>query len=324
MELCFTSRKKEGILPFYYVILYNLGMSKVKEKEYNSLIEEFVSFLEVDKNYSCDTSKSYSFDLYEFYMYLHKKNLLETKEEDIIGYLSFLNDNKRKRTSISRKISTLKSFYKYLLNKKKITINPTDYISYPKREKKLPNYIEYNELESILKESLKGKNEKRNNLIIELLYASGIRVSELVNIKLSDINYDNKSIRVIGKGNKERIVYFGEYAELSLKEYIENDREVLDESDADWLFPSTKGKHLTTRTIELAINDIMKNVEIKCKVSPHTLRHTFATHMLNSGCDIRVVQELLGHESLNTTEVYTHISNEELRSTYLKAHPRNK
>lgn len=287
------------------------------------LINSFINYLVVEKNYSDKTVKSYEDDLNSFALEINK-NLLDITEEDIINYLKVLKDNKYKKTSVSRKISSLKSFYKYINFKKiKEGYNPTTYILYPKKDKKLPNFIEYNELEEMIQSSLEGKNKERNNLIIELLYATGVRVSELVNIKLNDIDFNDQSIRVMGKGSKERIVYYGEYALNALNSYINGERkETLNNIDSEWLFSNKKGDHLSTRMIELIIDKIMKNVSIKSKVSPHTLRHTFATHLLNSGCDIRVVQELLGHENLTTTEVYTHITSEELRNTYNKFHLR--
>ncbi len=284
-------------------------------------IEMFLKYLEVEKNYSIKTIESYSNDLIDFCNYLNK-DLIIISEDDIMKYLKYLNDNKFKRATISRKISTLKSFYKFSNKKKIMGSNPTEYILYPKKERKLPNYIEYNELEFLLKESLETKNNLRDNLIIELLYATGIRVSELVNIKINDIDFNSNSIKVLGKGSKERIVYFGDYAKTAIEKYLNSNNYI--KYNSNWLLPSIKGENLTTRSIEMTIDKIMKNVSIKSKVSPHTLRHTFATHMLNSGCDIRVVQELLGHENLTTTEVYTHITNEELRNTYLKCHPRRK
>ena len=287
------------------------------------LINNFIEYLRIEKNYSEKTIKSYHDDL-NFFDMQNNKYLLDISEEDIINYLKILKNNKYKKTSVSRKISSLKSFYKYINFKKiKVGYNPTTYILYPKKDKKLPNFIEYNELEEMIKSSLEGKNKERNSLIVELLYATGLRVSELVNIKINDIDFKDQSIRVVGKGSKERIVYFGEYALSAMNQYIEGERKLtLKDNNSEWLFPNKKGKHLTTRMIEIIIDKIMTKVSIKSKVSPHTLRHTFATHMLNSGCDIRVVQELLGHENLVTTEVYTHITSEELRNTYLKFHKR--
>ncbi len=287
------------------------------------IVNGFLNYLRVEKNYSDKTIKSYEDDLNSFSLEINK-SLLDVTEEDIIEYLKVLKNNKYKKTSVSRKISSLKSFYKYINFKKiKEGYNPTTYILYPKRDRKLPNFIEYNELEELIRSSLEGKNQERNNLIIELLYATGMRVSELVNIKINDIDFNDQSIRVMGKGSKERIVYFGEYALNAMNSYIKGERkEVLKNINSEWLFPNKKGEHLSTRMIELIVDKLMRNVSIKSKVSPHTLRHTFATHLLNSGCDIRVVQELLGHENLTTTEVYTHITNEELRSTYLKFHSR--
>ena len=309
----------EWIFPLFifFKIMYNLIM---KNEE---LINKFLDYLKNEKNYSDKTIKSYEEDLNSFCVKINK-DLLGISEEDIIKYLGVLKDDKLKKTSVSRKISSLKSFYKFINFKKiKENYNPTTYVLYPKREKKLPNYIEYNELEELIKSSFEGKNSERNNLIVELLYATGMRVSELVNIKLNDIDFNDQSIRVFGKGSKERIVYFGEYALDAMNKYIEGERSnTLCSKECEWLFPNKDGKNLTTRTIELIIEKLMNNVSIKSHVSPHTLRHTFATHMLNSGCDIRVVQELLGHENLTTTEVYTHITSEELRNTYLKYHNR--
>jgi integrase/recombinase XerC len=309
----------KGIFPLFifFKIMYNLIM---KNEE---LINKFLDYLKNEKNYSDKTIKSYEEDLNSFCIKINK-DLLGISEEDIIKYLGVLKDDKLKKTSVSRKISSLKSFYKFINFKKiKENYNPTTYVLYPKREKKLPNYIEYNELEELIKSSFEGKNSERNNLIVELLYATGMRVSELVNIKLNDIDFNDQSIRVFGKGSKERIVYFGEYALDAMNKYIEGERSnTLCSKECEWLFPNKDGKNLTTRTIELIIEKLMNNVSIKSHVSPHTLRHTFATHMLNSGCDIRVVQELLGHENLITTEVYTHITSEELRNTYLKYHNR--
>ena len=287
------------------------------------LINKFIEYLKVEKNYSDKTLKSYEDDLNSFAMDIGK-DLLSISEEDIIEYLKILKNNKYKKTSVSRKISSLKSFYKFINFKKiKEGYNPTTYILYPKKDRKLPNYMEYNELEELIRSSLEGKNSERNNLIVELLYATGLRVSELVSIKLNDIDFNDQNIRVMGKGSKERIVYFGEYALESMKKYIDGERkEKLKSIDCEWLFPGKDDRHLTIRTVELVIENLMKSVSVKSHVSPHTLRHTFATHMLNSGCDIRVVQELLGHENLTTTEVYTHITNEELRNTYLKFHRR--
>ena len=249
-----------------------------------------------------------------------KKDLRKVNDKDIRSYLEELNKQNEKPTSIRRKISTLKSFYKYLyknnyIDKKDYPLNKT---VYPKVEKRLPKFIYYNDLLEILDESTRDKDGIRDRLIIEMLYATGVRVSELVNIKYNDIDFNNRRIRVCGKGNKERIVYYGEYAEDVLKEYMNTHIK----NDNGYVFINSKGGQLTTRGVRYIIDNIMNRLSVKVHVTPHVLRHTFATDMLNNGCDIKVVQELLGHASLQTTEVYTHVTNERLKEVYYSCFPR--
>lgn len=289
-----------------------------EEFEKIKIIEEFINFIK-KKNYSDNTYISYISDLYYFYMFV-KKDLDKVTENDIRDYLEFLNMKKESSSSIRRKISSFKSFYKFLyLND---FIDKKDYpmarIGYPKQEKKLPKFIYYNDLLEILEESSKDSDGIRDKLIIEMLYATGVRVSELVNIKYSDIDYNNRRIRVSGKGNKERIVYFGEYALDQLNEYTSTHKK----NDEGYVFINSKGGQLTDRGVRYIIDNIMKRLSVKVHVTPHVLRHTFATDMLNNGCDIKIVQELLGHSSLRTTEVYTHVTNERLKEVYYKYHPR--
>ena len=191
-------------------------------------------------------------------------------------------------------------------------------IAYPKLEKKLPKFIYYNDLLEIIKESSRDKDGVRDRLIIEMLYATGVRVSELINIKYNDIDFNNRRIVVCGKGNKERVVYYGEYAEEVLKEYMITHKQ----NEHDYVFTNYKGEQITDRGIRYIIDNIMKKLSVKVHVTPHVLRHTFATDMLNNGCDIKIVQELLGHASLRTTEVYTHVTNERLKEVYYSCFPR--
>ena len=249
-----------------------------------------------------------------------KKDLTLVTEDDIRKYLEYLNEKKEKITSIRRKISSFKTFYKFLyLNN---YIDKKDYplvkIAYPKLEKRLPKFIYYNDLLDIIDEATRDSDGVRDRLIIEMLYATGVRVSELVNIKYDDIDFNNRRIRVLGKGNKERIVYYGEYAEDVLKEYIATH----DRNRENYLFTNSKGDKITDRGIRYIIDKIMSKLAVKVHVTPHVLRHTFATDMLNNGCDIKVVQELLGHSSLKTTEVYTHVTNERLKEVYYNCFPR--
>ena len=283
-----------------------------------NVINDFISYIS-KKNYSVNTYTSYINDLYYFYIFV-KKDLTKVTFEDIKDYLEHLNLKKEKTSSIRRKISSLKSFYKFLY--KNNYINKKDYpltkIAYPKMEKKLPKFIYYNDLLEIINESSKDKDGVRDRLIIEMLYATGVRVSELINIKINDIDFNNRRIIVLGKGNKERIVYYGEYAEEVLKEYMKTH----ERKNHNYLFVNSKGGQLTDRGVRYIIDNIMSKLSVKTHVTPHVLRHTFATDMLNNGCDIKVVQELLGHSSLKATEIYTHVTNEHLKKVYYECFPR--
>ena len=283
----------------------------------NILINDFINEIQ-KKNYSNNTLMSYINDLYYFRLFV-KKDLNNVKEEDIRDYLEYLNLQKEKPASVRRKISSLKSFYKFLY--KHNYIDKKDYplykISYPKVDKRLPKFVYYNDLLDIIRESTNDKDGVRDRLIIEMLYATGLRVSELVNIKINDIDFNNRRIVVCGKGNKERIVYYGEYAEDVLKEYL-----LTHKNTEGYLFINSRGGKLTERGVRYIIDNIMKRLSIKTHVTPHVLRHTFATDMLNNGCDIKVVQELLGHSSLKATEIYTHVTNEHLKKVYYECFPR--
>ena len=289
-----------------------------------SKIDEFLSYLSDNKNYSELTIKNYGIDLREFSLYI-KKDLCLVNKDDVKKYLNFLFVKDDKNKTVSRKISTLKSFYKYLYNNGLVSVNPVSNIKYPKKEKSLPKFIPYNELENMIEISKKGYFGVRNNLIVELMYGTGVRVSELVNIKLDDIDYDNKSIRILGKGSYERIVFYGDYVSEVLDTYINGFRkELLHGKQNIYLLLNKNGDNITSRGIEKIIDNIIKETSIKVKVSPHTLRHTFATHLLDNGCDLRSVQELLGHKNINTTEVYTHVTSERLKDVYFKSHPRGR
>ena len=212
------------------------------------------------------------------------------------------------------------------MQNKKVNSNPFLLVSSPKKEKKIPKFISYNNIEEIFNISnLETKEGIRERLILEILYGAGIRVSELVNIKIKDIDFSSRTILIFGKGSKERIVSFGEYAEDIIKLYLEKARDkFLCGINSDYLIVGNKQKKLTTRRIEQIIDDIIKRTSIKLNITPHMFRHTFATHLLDNGCDLLAVQELLGHASLSSTEIYTHVSNEHLRDVYMKCHPRNR
>ena len=294
----------------------------MEKEEFKSLdlVHNFISHIE-NKNYSINTLTSYINDLYYFYLFI-KKDLNKVKYDDVRDYLEYLNlsDHKKKSTTIRRTISSLKVFYKYLYKNGYMLKKdyPMAKIFSPKVEKKLPHFIYYNDLLEIIRESSQDKDGVRDRLIIEMLYATGVRVSELVNMRISDIDFNNRRIIVHGKGNKERIVYYGEYAEEVLKEYLDTHIR----KNNEYVFLNSKGDKITDRGIRFIIDNIMDKLSIKVHVTPHVLRHTFATDMLNNGCDIKVVQELLGHSSLKATEIYTHVTNERLKEVYYNCFPR--
>ena len=291
-------------------------------------IDKFIEYLKYQRNYSDFTCNNYKKDLNEYNSFIlsnniNYKNMAYNYAKEYVIYLNKKNDAK---STISRKLSSLRTFYKYLVLNNKVESNPFLLVSSPKKEKRIPKFINYNNMEEILNvPNIKTKEGQRERVILEVLYASGVRVSELVNIKLKDIDFSNKNILIFGKGSKERLVSFGDYALEYINLYLKEGRNLLlDGVKSDYLIVGKKSEKLTTRRVEQIIDDIIKRTSIKLNITPHMFRHTFATHLLDNGCDLLVVQELLGHASLSSTEIYTHVSNEHLREVYLKCHPRNK
>lgn len=294
------------------------------EKEINNFIE----YLKYQRNYSDFTCNNYNKDLNEYNSFIlsNKINYKNMDYNEAKEYVIYLNKKNDAKSTISRKLSSLRTFYKYLVLNNKVESNPFLLVSSPKKEKRIPKFINYNNMEEILNvPNIKTKEGQRERVILEVLYASGVRVSELVNIKLKDIDFSNKNILIFGKGSKERLVSFGDYALEYINLYLKEGRNLLlDGIKSDYLIVGKKSEKLTTRRVEQIIDDIIKRTSIKLNITPHMFRHTFATHLLDNGCDLLVVQELLGHASLSSTEIYTHVSNEHLREVYLKCHPRNK
>lgn len=288
-------------------------------------LSEYLEYLKYQKNYSDETIHSYSIDIEEFLDYINSEciNICEVGYDVVKAWLINLDEKKNKSTTVSRKISSLRGFYKYLINNKVIDSNPFSLVSLPKKERHLPRFFYYNELEEMFQVSkLNTALGQRDRLLLEMLYATGVRVSELVNIKVSDIN--DEEIKVLGKGNKERIVEFGDYAESILELYLNEGYKSLNVKKSEYLFLNNRGGKLTTRGVRYILDNIINKTTIDKKISPHMLRHTFATHLLNEGCDLLTVQELLGHESLTATSIYTHITNDRLKEVYFKCHPRAK
>lgn len=288
-------------------------------------IEGFLDYLEYERNYSINTIIAYRNNIQKFIDYCKVKNINNLNNVDykfIRNYISYLYSQKYQAKSITRMISALRSFFKYLKKEDKVDANPLDLITSPKVEKKLPKYLTINDVEKILNApDMSNKIGIRDAFILELLYVTGIRVSELTSIKLNDISMSDKKIKIMGKGSKERVVYYGSRCQDLLKNYL-NVRDEFLKLPNDFLILSNTGKQMSTREIRNIINRLKVKAGIDINISPHTFRHTFATHMLNEGADLRSVQELLGHENLSTTTIYTHLTNEKLRKTYLSTHPR--
>lgn len=286
------------------------------------MIDDFTDYLLIDKHYSKNTLESYKSDLLRFYDFNKNKKLEDIKRDNIKEYLKFLNDNHLNERSIARNISSLKSFYKYLIISNKIKDNPLDSISLPKLGKKLPNTLSEDEINRLLDIKLIDNYSYRNKAMLELMYATGLRVSELVNLKVYDINLEEAIVKTMGKGSKERIIPIGDYALNALKKYIYEYRDTLLKKNVnDYLFLNNHGKQMTRQGFFKIIKKLATEQGIERDFSPHTLRHSFATHLLDHGADLRIIQELLGHSDVSTTQIYTHVSNEQLEDTFKNYHP---
>ncbi len=291
-------------------------------------LEKYFDYLKYQKNYSDYTILNYKNDILEYFHYLDKENLdfSDIIYSDIRFYLIYLKEEKKdNNASINRKLSALRSFYKYLVNEGIVKNNIFSLLSGPKRSRKLPRYFEYNELEELfLISDKKTPVGQRDLLLLEMLYATGVRVGELVHIKVCDINLSEKTILILGKGNKERYVTYGEYCEDILKLYLSDGRNALNKENSDYLFFNQNGGHLTERGVRYILNQLIQKTSIHKKISPHMIRHSFATHLLNEGCDLLTVQKLLGHESIKATQIYTHVTTDRLKEVYYHSFPRAK
>lgn len=292
-----------------------------REKQLPPYGKEFIEYLYIDKGYTENTRISYQFELEKFAIFLNEKKLgLNLTGKNIEEYIHTLQRESAK--SISHNISCLRSFYKFLLIHQYIKENPLEEIPIPKQPKKLPKVLSIEEIDQLLDIAIQDAFSARNKAILELMYASGLRVSEIVNLKVGDIDFEMSIVRTIGKGNKERIVPIGDYALNALYTYLHHYRsELLIKGWNDYLFINNHGTGLTRQAIFKMIQALAKEKGIKTSFSPHTLRHSFATHLLQNGANLRDIQEMLGHSSLSTTQIYTHVSNEKLEADYKNFHP---
>ena len=301
-----------------------------------SIIEDFQSYLEVEKNVSAHTCIAYLADIHEFNSFLLDNNFIKNQDEIINAepetireYLSCLYRRKVKKVTVNRKVSSLRAFYKYVLRTGKISHNPAEMIQTLKTEKHMPAFLSVDEMFELLKtQDDNSVLSLRNRAMLEVFYSSGLRLGELAGLNLNDLDFNQKLVKVRGKGRKERIVPVGEPALTAVGEYLEKVVQIRKDADADVLnkplFMNARGKRITARSIARIVNEVTGKSGIGRKISPHALRHSFATHLLNAGADLRSIQELLGHESLSTTQKYTAVNINRMMEVYDKAHPRTK
>ena len=299
-------------------------------KYLQDFIAEYTLYIKTEVKLSKNTCESYIRDITEYCAFLEKnRNIRDSRDitvDDIRSFLAKLNREHITPSSQSRKLSSLKSFHKFLVLEKYADVNIAKLISNPKKEKKLPTVLSIEEVEQLLS-VLNEDNplEIRNKAMIELTYSSGLRVSELVNLKISDLHMQMGIIDVFGKGSKERVVPINQNTLELLKRYLTNSRPTFENiRSKDFLFINRRGEQLTRQSFFLIIKEKAKLAGIAKEISPHKLRHSFASHLLERGLDLRLIQELLGHEDISTTEIYTHINNIKLKEIYYNAHPRAK
>ena len=295
--------------------------------EMDESLEQFIRYIQLERNFSIHTVKEYQHDLHDFLTFCKCEGISDLNEVEYLHarlYVTKLYDEKKARTSISRKISSIRSFFRFLNREYQLDDAPFSSLYHPKKEKTLPHFFYEEELSKLFETNV-GDDLKsiRNMALLELLYASGIRVSECISIELVDIYLNYSILRVMGKGRKERIVPFGHFAQDALIRYVDEARpKMMKNKTHNRLFVNLRGSELTAGGVRYILNEMIENASLKTKIYPHMLRHTFATHLLNNGADLRTVQELLGHANLSSTQVYTHVTKEHLRRTYMNAHPR--
>jgi len=293
----------------------------IKDYKKDHIIRSFLDSLYIEKGLSKNTVSSYKNDISSFLSWLNKKqiNYQQVSGKNINEFISNLFNSGLKSSSINRKISSIKHFYLFLSKKKIIKYSPADEIETPKQEKYLPVSMSEDEVERLLSSPNPNQIiERRDKAMIEILYATGMRISELVNLKLTDIDFNRSVLKVFGKGSKERLVPYGEKAAEALDIYLRDRKK----SDSKNVFLSNRGSQITRGAFWQRIKIYIKRENLKSSISPHTLRHAFATHLLNRGADLRSVQILLGHSDLSTTQIYTHIAKQRLGEILKKHHPR--
>lgn len=288
-------------------------------------IEDFINYCTFEKGLSDKTRKSYEYDLRVYHQFLSEEginNIRDISTECIEKFLKKRSSDNDKTTTIAHNLTVIKNFHTYLYKNGIIAKDIANSISRPKIQKKLPRVISVEDMQRLLDINLSTIFDYRNKAMLELMYGTGLRVSELINLDVCDIDFINCIIRIIGKGNKERIVPLGEYSIYYVKLYMEKRREMLKNENCDALFLNNHGKRMTRQGFFKNLKSILKSQGLDENISPHTLRHSFATHLLKYGADLRSIQELLGHSDISTTRIYTHVSDEKVSNDYKKYHPR--
>lgn len=295
--------------------------------EYEDILNDFCDYLKIDKRYSDLTVESYRTEIKEYLDFFKEKNIKvkDIKNSDIKDYLAYIKKGETSERTLAHNVSVIRTFYKFLLTLKIIERNPTEFLELPKLRKKLPTVLSKEEVEKLLDIDLTDCYSYRNKAMLELLYSTGLRVSELVNLELSNIDLENCTLKTIGKGNKERIIPISDYALYYVEKYINKYRgSMLKKGVNNYVFINNHGNVMTRQGFFKIIKKLAVEKNIKTPISPHTLRHSFATHLLDYGADLRSIQEMLGHSNLSTTQIYTHVSSEHLKDNYNSSHPHSK
>lgn len=299
-------------------------------KESKTYLEDYKTYLLVEKNFSNHTAKAYYSDVMSYLLWLDDTSCLTVNFAKVREYLYFIQKFNYKKTTLARKIASIRTFYKYLYRERLVDTNPTTNLSAPKRPKSLPKFLTKEEVEKIMNGiKIDTPAGYRNRTILELLWATGMRISELSGLNFGDLNLENNEITVFGKGAKERIVLISDKAKEYLESYINTARPLVAKgfplepiTDSTPVFINNTGYRLQNKTVRNVINSVVESIELPKHVTPHMFRHSFATHLIENGADLRVVQELLGHASISNTQIYTHVSTKHLQDVFEHAHPR--
>jgi integrase/recombinase XerD len=297
-----------------------------QKSQSHTLLQNFQEYLSVEKGLSDNSIYSYGYDLNKFAVFLEKEHLdfLEVKANDIMRFLELEKERMVSSKTLAREVVAIRQFYKFLRDEKQLPSNPTDKIETPEVARTIPDYLTMEEIEDLFKVIREDVTfELRDKCIFELLYSSGLRISEACNLKMSDIDLENMTLTIEGKGGRQRLVPFGEKSLEIMKKYLEHSRpDILKKRTCDYIFVSKKGSYINRKSVWRLLNHYIERTGINKKVTPHTLRHSFATHLLENHADLKSVQELLGHIDISTTQIYTHMANKTLKDVHKKFHPR--